>query len=90
MKYINANLILPDTLVEELQKYIQGGYLYVPTKEQQRRPWGELSGSRKALSKRNAQIHEEYCAGVPIETIARKYFLSVYAIRKIIYQKNVD
>ena len=32
MKYTNATLILPDELVEELQKYIQAGYLYVPAK----------------------------------------------------------
>ncbi len=28
MKYMNANEILPVCLVEELQKYIQAGYLY--------------------------------------------------------------
>ena len=30
MKYINANAILPDSLVEELQKYVQAAYIYVP------------------------------------------------------------
>ena len=33
MKYINANVILPDELVEELQKYVQAGYIYVPARE---------------------------------------------------------
>ncbi len=31
MKYINAKDILPNALVKELQNYIQGGYIYVPT-----------------------------------------------------------
>ena len=33
MKYINAKDILPNALVKELQNYIQGGYIYVPTKK---------------------------------------------------------
>ena len=28
MKYVNANDILPDMLIEELQKYVQAGYIY--------------------------------------------------------------
>ncbi len=31
MKYINAKILLPDELVKELQKYIQGGYIYIPS-----------------------------------------------------------
>ena len=27
MKYINANMILPEKLIEEIQKYIQGKYI---------------------------------------------------------------
>ncbi len=30
MKYINAKKLVPNSLVKELQKYIQGGYIYVP------------------------------------------------------------
>lgn len=30
MKYVNAHTVLPDDLVEELQKYIQAGYIYIP------------------------------------------------------------
>lgn len=29
MKYINARVLLPEPLVRELQRYIQGGYIYV-------------------------------------------------------------
>ncbi|MBS4981875.1 MAG: hypothetical protein KHZ72_11145 [Lachnospiraceae bacterium] len=29
MKYKNAQVVLPDALVKELQKYVQGEYIYV-------------------------------------------------------------
>lgn len=60
MKYINANVILPDELVEELQKYVQAGYIYVPAREEQHKAWGELSGYREELEKRNGKIISEY------------------------------
>ena len=66
MKYINANAILPDMLVEELQKYVQAGYIYIPAKDEQHKSWGELSGYRKELAKRNAIIIMEYKNGVSV------------------------
>ena len=86
MKYINAKNLLPDALVKELQSYIQGGYLYVPADQAQQR-WGEASGYRQELQQRNRQIVEEFQNGTSMEALAEKYFLSVSAIRKIIYQK---
>lgn len=86
MKYINANEILPDILVEELQQYIQAGYLYIPAKATQYKSWGELSGYRKELKKRNEQIIAQYRQGMTIQDLAASYHLSIYAIRKIIYQ----
>ena len=44
MKYINARNILPDALVKELQSYMQGGYLYIPANQAQKKRWGEASG----------------------------------------------
>lgn len=87
MKYINATAILPDVLVEELQKYVQAGYVYVPAKDEQHKSWGELSGYREELTKRNEVILAEYRNGISMEELADRYFLSIYAIRKIIYQK---
>ena len=85
MKYINAAILLPDQLVKDLQGYIQGGYIYVPAIHEQRKCWGELSGYRKELHQRNSRIIEEYKNGASIEELAERYYLSVYAIRKIIY-----
>lgn len=87
MKYINAKEILPDKLIKELQEYVQAGYVYVPAKNEQHKSWGELSGYRKELSKRNSIIISEYRNGASIEELADRYCLSIYAIRKIIYKK---
>lgn len=87
MKYINAKEILPDKLINELQEYVQAGYIYVPAKNEQHKSWGELSGYRKELSKRNSIIISEYRNGASIEELADRYYLSIYAIRKIIYKK---
>mgnify|MGYP005786910269 CR=1 FL=1 len=87
MKYLNAKDLLPDALVKELQSYIQGGYLYVPTEQARQKRWGEVSGYRQKLQQRNRQIVEEFRKGASMEALAEKYFLSVSAIRKIIYQK---
>lgn len=87
MRYINAAAILPDALIKELQKYVQAGYIYVPAEDEQHRAWGELSGYRKELQARNEKILAAYRQGASADELADCYHLSVYAIRKIIYQK---
>lgn len=87
MKYVNANVVLPDFLIEELQKYVQGEYLYIPIKKDQHKKWGELSGGRKAIAERNREIVEKYLDGTKIEELSDIYYLSDYAVKKIIYTK---
>ena len=87
MKYFNAQVILPDALVKELQAYVQGEYIYVPVEQEQQKRWGEVSGYRHELEQRNHQIKAEYQNGISMERLSEKYCLSVYAVRKIIYQK---
>ena len=87
MKYINAKDLLPDALVKELQSYVQGAYIYIPADRQQKKRWGEVSGYRQELQRRNRKIIQEYRDGASMEYLAEKNCLSIYAIRKIIYQK---
>lgn len=82
MKYINAKDLLPDGLVQELQQYIQGAYLYVPAATV--KGWGECSGYRQELEARNRAIFVEYRAGASAAGLAEKYSLSESAVRKII------
>ena len=87
MKYINANEILPKQLIKELQNYVQGGYVYVPIKTDERKNWGEQSGYRLELDRRSEKIRQEYKNGVSLDILADRYYLSVSAVRKIIYKK---
>jgi len=87
MKYINANVILPKELVEKLQDFVQGEYLYIPAIKDQHKNWGELSGFREEIDRRNSEIIQAYASGASIQELAESYCLSVYAIRKIIYNK---
>ncbi|MDF1508644.1 CD3324 family protein [Robertmurraya sp. DFI.2.37] len=85
MKYTNAKNVLPEKLISEIQKYIQGETLYIPKQEQEYQKWGTASGSRKMLDRRNAAIKESYRNGCSIEQLAEEYFLSTETIKKIIY-----
>ena len=87
MKYLNAKLILPDALVKELQNYVQGRCIYIPVEQEQQKRWREVSGYRQELRQRNRQIKEDYNNGLSMECLSEKYCLSLYAVRKIIYQK---
>ena len=86
MKYIKANSILPTSLIEELQNYIQGGYIYIPSKNENEKGWGELSGYKREIEKRNKKIRMDYKHGKSIEELSKSYFLSIHSIRKIIYK----
>lgn len=86
MKYIKANSILPISLIEELQNYIQGGYIYIPSKNENKKGWGELSGYKREIEKRNKKIRMDYKHGKSIEELSKSYFLSIHSIRKIVYK----
>lgn len=85
MKYKNAAEILPQRLLQELQSYAGGEILYVPRNDSKVK-WGEASGSRGYYQERNRQIRQLHKAGLPAGELAVQYGLSVYTIRKILYQ----
>lgn len=87
MKYIKADSVLPIALVEKLQSYIQGGYIYVPSRKDSKKKWGELSGCRYEIEQRNRKIRKDYQQGKSVDELADIYYLSVHSIRKIIYEK---
>ena len=87
MSYINAVECLPPELVIELQKYVQGGLLYIPRPETAPVAWGCRSGARSRLEARNQEIRTKKTAGLTIDRLADEYRLSADAIRKILYRK---
>ena len=88
MKYVKAETVLPGDLVREIQKYIQGGYLYIPSQLETRKKWGEKSGNLLLIQNRNKDIRCKYGSGYKIKDLAGEFFLSEDSIKKIIYAKK--
>lgn len=88
MEYLNAKDILPTELLKQVKKYAAGKYLYVPQNEDDMKSWGELSGYRKQLRKRNRMIINKFQHGVTIEELSKEYFLSEETVKKIVYSKK--
>lgn len=88
MKCKNANNILPSDIVEMLQEYIDGEYLYIPRKDINKKSWGEKSGFREELNNRNRKIVNEYKKGKTIKEISKYYYLTEHSIRRIIREHN--
>ena len=89
MKYENAKDILPANLLKEVQKYAEGKVIYIPRTEKVR-GWGEASGYRDKLKKRNALICSRYSSGKSVMEIAEEFFLSPETVKKLVYGKKVD
>jgi len=86
MKYLNASDILPDELLQEVQKYAQGEALYIP-RNNKRKKWGEGSGARGYYELRNEEIRMKFAnKDILIEELANNYCLSIETIRKILYK----
>lgn len=84
MGYVKACDVLPDDLISLVQEYIDGEYLYIPRKKDNRKSWGEKSGAKIDLSNRNREIYLKYNSGASISSLAEYYYLSEKTVRKII------
>ena len=88
MSYVKAVDVLQDEILELIQNYVDGEYIYIPRKEDNKKSWGENTDYRKEIEKRNSMIYEEYKTGVKIKILAEKYFLSEKSIQRIVLQKS--
>jgi len=52
MKYEKAENILPEEVIKIIQNYVDGTYLYIPRKSENKKSWGENSGVLKNLEVR--------------------------------------
>lgn len=84
MKYEKAEKILPKYIIELIQQYIDGGYLYIPIKGEDKKAWGENSGTKDLLKERNKEIFNHYNKGVSVKDLSVKYYLTEQSIRRII------
>jgi len=88
MKYKKAQEILPQDIIELIQEYVDGGYLYIPTKKDTKKSWGEKSGIKKELSERNKEIFNKYNKGISVKELVNQYYLTKSSIRRIIRQQK--
>lgn len=74
-----------ESLVKEIQKYVQGVHVYVPSVE--RKSWGTESGLREELEQRNLEIVLQYRSGLEISRLSELFGLSEERIKFIVYGK---
>ncbi|WP_373600703.1 CD3324 family protein [Paraclostridium bifermentans] len=84
MKYKKAQNVLPKDILEIVQEYIDGEYLYIPRKSDNKKSWGESSGTKLEMKKRNIEILNKYKEGISIKELSKRYYLSESSIRRII------
>ncbi|ABS34243.1 conserved hypothetical protein [Clostridium botulinum A str. Hall] len=84
MKYEKAQNILPDGIIEMIQNYIDGGYIYIPKKNENKKSWGENTETKRYLKVRDKEIFNKYSSGASVKTLAEEYFLTEGSIRRII------
>jgi Ser/Thr protein kinase RdoA (MazF antagonist) len=86
MNYKNANHILPDRLVQEIQQYIQGQYIYIPIKDKVMNTTS--TEYKQELKKRNEHIYTKSLVGVSNRELADKYHLSASSVRRIVIEQK--
>ena len=84
MSYKNAKKILPDSLIREIQQYVNGEIIYIPKHEEKKIKWGTKNGSRKKYDMRNGEIRALRDTGLTVEEISGRYFLSAESVKKIL------
>jgi len=86
VNYKNANHILPDRLVQEIQQYVQGEYIYIPIKDKVMNT--SPTEYEQELIKRNEHIYTKSLEGISNSELANMYHLSASSIRRIIIEQR--
>lgn len=86
MSYKKATQVLPQELLEQVQEYVDGEYLYIPRITENKKDWGSGTTTRRELQARNQSIYEAHLRGASVSELAEKYFLSPKSIQRILSQ----
>ena len=81
MSYINANMVLPEDLIKEIQKYVNGVNLYIPRLP---RKHNTRSSCKQELYRRNHEIYEQFLQGKKVSKLTEEYYLSDKSIYRIL------
>lgn len=88
MSYQKAEHILPKDLVELIQDYIDGEYIYIPRKMENKKSWGEGTSIKTEMSLRNMNIYHDYLKGLDVTILSEKYYLSHKSIQRIVLNEK--
>ena len=88
MGYIKAQNVLPEEVIKLIQEYIDGECLYIPRKDGNEKSWGEKTGTRNGLKKRNTEMFCKYVSGISIAKLAMQYYLTEKSISRIISKQK--
>lgn len=88
MKYVKAHHVLPAEVIELVQQFIDGEFIYIPRKDGVKKCWGEKSGTKDALKIRNELIFNQYKNGISVISLSQNFYLSEQSIRRIISQEK--
>ena len=88
MKYINADIILPEELLKEVQKYVQGGWCISRNLKGYARN-GEKTRAPGVFEKRNLEIRQLFASGATIDQLSSQFCLSCDSIKKLFIPKQV-
>lgn len=80
MNYINAKAVLPEELIKEIQKYVNGMNLYIPKVSRER----GLCSYRQEIRQRNQEIYRLYVQGRKVPELAEEYYLSDKSVYRIL------
>ena len=86
MRYLNAEEILPAELLEQVQRYADGIYLYIPRRADHRQRWGSSTRYREELQQRNESIRLLHREGLDAQELAERFHLSVKTIQRVLRQ----
>ena len=87
MKYANANKLLPEELLTIIQKYYQGGYLYIPKgNDCEIKP---KTAYKTELEKRNQHIYLKHLEGLANSQLGTVYHLSESSVRRIVSRERI-
>lgn len=89
MSYKKALNILLSDLLEQVQEYVDGEFIYIPRKSSNKKRWGARTSTCQELQQRNTQIYKDHLEGCSSQDLSKKYFLSLKSIQRIIrIQRN--
>lgn len=88
MKYVNAQVVFPQALLGEIQKYVQGGLVYIPKSPGSHKKWGTDTDTKLMTAQRNEEIVRAFAAGRTVPALADAYCLAEETIKKIVYTKK--